>query len=524
MRKYVILLLFLSLFICLNADYFVPIEDPVYDFLSMMENLKYLSQSEDIYPGYHADILDKLQKLKDKKLPASYQKLLEYHLERLKNEPSEGTSLAFYPFPKLKESIGEVWQPHSDKKHLATYKKDNSSFFLSGLLGLEYDIKKDDGSKLYRKREYYGLDFGGNFYDNFGFRVAFKKGHFNGDNSFIEENPDLSIMGNSFFKDDDTYYEVNLNSQLDYKNKYLNLSAGYGTFGLGNTINSSIILNSTVTPYGYLKYYKKMGNFSYMGLTTQLIPDSLRNETDYKPKSMAIQTLGYTNEFISLTIGNTIIYGDRTLDLAYSTPLALYKIMDNKYHGRDNTSVFAFGKLAPFSGFSLYGNLFLDDLNKERLKTKYWATSLAFQGGVDYNCKSFPLNASFELTGVGPGVYTHKSNNIGYSNLRYSQDDELLGYEYGSNLLTFAGELTFLNKYFNVDVIYENIQQGNLANDPFGEYEKVEFLAESINRYQYLSALLEINYVPELNLSLEYKKDLQLSENYYIFSKIEFKY
>jgi len=273
-----------------------------------------------------------------------------------------------------------------------------------------------------------------------------------------------------------------------------------------------------------LKYYKEMGDFSYVGLTTQLIPDSLRNETDYKPKSMAIQTLSYANDFISLSIGNTIIYGDRTLDLAYSSPLALCKIMDNKHHGRDNTSAYAFGKLVPFRGVSLYGNLFLDDLEKERLKTKYWATSLAFQGGIDYSCNIYPVVASFELTGVGPGVYTHKSDNAGYSNLRYSQDDELLGYKYGSNLLTFATKFGYFNPYFALDFIYENIQQGNIANNPFGEYEKVEFLADKINRQEFLTGIISLSYIPEINITLEYKKALQLKENYYIFSNIAVKY
>jgi hypothetical protein len=82
MRKYLILLLFMCFFISLNADYFIPIADPVYDFLAMMENLKYLSQSADIYPGYHAEIMEKLEQLEKRDLAASYQKLLEYHRQR----------------------------------------------------------------------------------------------------------------------------------------------------------------------------------------------------------------------------------------------------------------------------------------------------------------------------------------------------------------------------------------------------------------------------------------------------------
>ncbi|MDY6914818.1 MAG: hypothetical protein SVM86_00690 [Candidatus Cloacimonadota bacterium] len=524
MRRCLGILLLIALFISLKADFIIPIEDPVYDFLNIMENLKELPQTSDIYPIYHSDVINKLKKLQKAELAPSYKKLVKYHLKRLEIKSEKDTGFALYPWESLKKNFREVWQPHFHKKRLATYKKGEINLFLSGLLGIEYDIKEEDNSNYFRRRDYYGIDFGGNFYDNFGVRLTFKKGHFTGDNSFIEENPDLSIMGNNYFKDGDTYYQVDMISELDYKNKYLNLSCGYGTFKLGHSLNSSIILNSQVTPYGYVKYYKKLGNFSYTGITTQLTPDSLRNESDYKTKSMAIQTLNYANSFMSLSVGNTILYGDRTIDLAYSSPLALYKIIDNKYHGRDNIAAYVFGKFSPVKGMSFYGNLFLDDLEKERLTTKYWATSLAFQGGLEYSMKQLPLQASFELTGVGPGMYGHKSNNLEYSNLRYSHDDRLLGYEYGTNLLTFAGKMVYYNPYFSVDVIYENIQQGNLSNDPFAESEKVEFLADSINRYEKLTGKLTISYIPELNLSLEYKKDLQLSETYYIFSNIEFKY
>ena len=74
------------------------------------------------------------------------------------------------------------------------------------------------------------------------------------------------------------------------------------------------------------------------------------------------------------------------------------------------------------------------------------------------------------------------------------------------------------------DLLYENIQQGDLANDPFGEYEKVVFLADTISRKQILTGKFIFQYNPELHLSVEYKKDLQLKENYYLFSNIEVKY
>ena len=99
-----------------------------------------------------------------------------------------------------------------------------------------------------------------------------------------------------------------------------------------------------------------------------MIPDSLKTNELYKAKSYALQTISYSNPRLTIGVGNAVVYGNNTINLAYSSPLAIYKIMDNKYHGWDNGVLFGYANLNAMKGLCFYGNFFADDLTNQGLK------------------------------------------------------------------------------------------------------------------------------------------------------------
>ena len=519
MKKQLILtiLFILSIPIILSADFIIPENDPVY---SLLENLyieNQIDHSYTIYPQYHNEIIGTLKNVSKTNLLPQYYDLTKYHLNRLESKYSNGIEYSFLPLNKIPKTVKYVFDKDSTNRRLLSYKNGELKLFLSAILGLNYDVQ-NNSSDLWRRFDYYGLEFGGNVKPNFGFYTSYRKGHYKGDTQFILNDHLIHRSGGM-------YRKVITVSELDFKNEYLNLAVGYGNFAIGNSITSSIILNSEVNPFGYLKYYHKYKNFYFMGFNAQLFPDSTSStEEDYQQKSFALQTFNYSTKNFKFGFGQGVIYGDKSIDFAYLTPLMVYKLIDFKNHNRDNQVVFSYFTARPFKSTLIYGSFFMDDLKKERLKTKYALSALAFQLGTKYQLINIPLQFSLESTVIGPANYGH-SPQYGVET-RYTHDNSTLGYEYGANLINNAISIKYNSIYFDVKLLYENLQQGNLGYDPFvWEGNDVEFLGEQMSRSQFFTTELEIHPGFHFNIRFKYRLEYKAGEtNNYFYSGMEFKY
>jgi len=510
-------LIFILFFISisfLHSDFIIPYDDPVYSFLESMNNSGYTEKTFFIYPQYYNEIVDILQHLRTQDLPKQYQKLTEYHYERLSMKFPEGLNSDVFPLRKIPKAVIGTFKPHSDKKRLATYNKNEFSLFLSGMMGVNFDIKSND--ETYNRRyEYYGLEFGGNIKENFGFYSQYRKGHYNGNEEFIKENPQVTLSG-----EEGKLYLVTSQSELDFKNKYLNLSSGFGTFQIGKTISSSIILNSYVSPMGYFKYYQNFGKVNYLSINAQLIPDSLNELSTYKTKSFSIQTIYLDNNHFSFGIGEGVIYGDKSIDLANISPLVFFKLVDIKYHERDNIVVFAYGTIRPIKNILLFSNFLIDDFKKKRLFTKEFFSGFAIQSGCTYDLSTLPLQFAFEITAIGSRTYCHKT---GY--LSYTHDNQILGYPNGSNQLNIAAQIQYLHPQIIATLYYDNMQQGSISNNPFVPQPNTEFLAGKISRAERVITELEFYFFPEVTIHLKYEfqKKEEINTNY-LYSGLEVRY
>ena len=517
-KSYLIFILFLCFISFLHSDFIIPHDDHVYPFLESMNNSGFTEKTFFIYPQYYNEIIEILENLRIQDLSKQYQKLTEYHYERLSMNFPEGVNSDVYPLRKIPKSAINTFKLHSDKKRLVTFNKDEFSLFLSGMMGVNYDIKSNDET-YNRNYEYYGLEFGGNIKEDFGFFTQFRKGHYDGDLSFILENKQMHWSGGE-------PRLVTTCSEVDYKNNFLNFSIGYNSFKIGKTITSSIILNSDITPFGYLKYYKNFGNFHYIGINSQLLPDSITSSSEYNSKSYALQTIFYNKDSFSIGFGQAVIYGDKTFDIAYSTPFVVFKLIDFKNYGRDNQVVFFYSSFRMCSGLVFYENFFMDDLKKKRLFTKEGFSGLASQTGLIYNFFNLPLQFTTEVTVIGPGTYGHSPQY--HTQTHYTHDTQLLGYFYGANLLNVASKIMYFNPKLNVSLQYENLQQGSLGEDPIiweaGDYN-LEFLAEKILRTEKITT--EIKYYPYPEISIHLKYEFQRKEEIntsYLYSGLEVRY
>jgi len=496
------------------ADYIIPPEDPVYPFLEATQSLRNTHQLISLYPQYHDDIIKELTHTLSLDIAASYKKIAEYHISRLSLNSSDGFDSAFSPIKKIPQSVISIFTNHSQKKRLFTYKNNNINIFLSGIIGLDYDILKADIDNKYRLLKYYGLEFGGNISEDIGIFSVFRKGHYSGDAYFTQKDSAQLISDN--WKNSE---KVEIKTECYLKTNLLDFSIGYGNFQLSRGITSSIILSKDISPFPYIKVSKQFGDFSYISLFGQLVPDSLGNDQEYLTKSIALQMILYRTDKLFMAIGENALYGDRNFDIAYSTPLIMYKLVDFANQSRDNVNAFLMVSYVPLSGIMVYNNLFIDDVKLSRLTTNEYLSGFAEQLGISYSFEKIPLNITFEGTAIGPRTYSHRRD------LTYSHRDQLLGYPNGSNQLNLAIQAQYLLPGLECKILYSNMQQGSISNDPFEPQTNTKFLAGSISRTQTITASINYNITSHLKLHLEYEyknKDDQVKN--YLYSGIELKY
>jgi len=508
-----IIILLLSHLIYLYADFTVPLDDEVYDYLQSMEILG-KTPAIHVYPEYYDYIENHLKQITmDKDIPESYKFLNKKYLSLMKLDNSEEVQSKVLPIREFPWKIIKPSRAAESRSSFLSYKKNDLNLFSSFILGIEYDIRNND-TQQNRTYKYYGLEFGGNFQKNLGLYTRYRKGNYTGDYDFIHEEPYIHQSGGMDRK-------VTVYSEFDFKNPILNLSIGYSNFEIGKNITSSVILNGRTNPFGYFKYYKKIGKFNFLAFNSQLTIDSVTVSSEFPVKSFSLQTLYYQSERFLVGVGQSVIYGNKTIDLAYWTPLMVFKLIDFKNHNRDNEFVFAYSTWRPVDGLMHYFNFFMDDLKKSQLLTKDWLTNFALQTGFMYQFSSLPLRFSTECTAVGPSTYTHRDYE-----LVYSQDNMFLGYLYGANLLNIAFKINYMNPFFNVSFQYENMQQGSNGSDPFScDTDPAEFLSGEFARIQRLSGKMSFYLNQHLRAKLQYILiDRNNTTINYLYSGIEFQF
>jgi len=242
----------------------------------------------------------------------------------------------------------------------------------------------------------------------------------------------------------------NVSGDLSYNAKNLSLALGRGKFPLGNSISGSVILNDRVNDYAYLLAEGKAGAFSLSFLHGSLKADSTvsiynypaMNSKTYPEKYIAVHQLGYhPGSKLNLFLGESVIYGNRSIDLNYLLPNAFWRATEHNLWDRDNVMIYAGGSYQPFMPLFLYAQLALDEFSYGKINTNWWGNKYALQGGAQYLIPiSLPdsPNPVFtaELTAVRPFTYTHYLNHT-----MFSHDGRSLGYPKGSNLVDISASL-----------------------------------------------------------------------------------
>jgi len=233
----------------------------------------------------------------------------------------------------------------------------------------------------------------------------------------------------------------NVSGDISYHAPHLSMALGRGGFSLGNSISGSIILNNSVNDYAYLLAEGQAGDVTLSFLHGTLKADYPQSVSSYANKILpdkyiALHQLTYQPlPSFSVFAGETVVYGNRSMDINYLLPNMFWRATEHNLGDRDNVLIYAGGKYRPHPALLAYGQVAFDEMSYSKLFTDWWGNKYAVQGGINWSLPGLYSHCDtpslgLELTAVRPFTYTHYMNHT-----MYSHDGHSLGYAKGSNLM-----------------------------------------------------------------------------------------
>lgn len=149
----------------------------------------------------------------------------------------------------------------------------------------------------------------------------------------------------------------------------------------------------------------------------------------YRSKYLASHVLEYAPvSALNIAIGESVVFSDR-FQAVYLLPLMFFRMAEHENRDTDNAQLFA-GARYTFPGVcSLYGTLFIDDMNSDMIFSEQNTNIVAWTlGGRFIDVGLNNLDCTVEYTRLNPWTYTHE-----YDAASYTSHGYLLGHWLGQN-------------------------------------------------------------------------------------------
>lgn len=352
-----------------------------------------------------------------------------------------GLYLPFANLPRFSDAFIDAFRIGKARHSLVGYQSPDSLLQaeFNFLAGYEY-AKGEEASGFIYKGYYIKAEVAKRLHLN----TFWWNGMFMGDKAEARN----SELADGYIKDSaDKLRLDNISADISYHAPAYTLALGRGKFPIGNSFSGSIILNDEVNDYGYLLAEGKLGDFSLSVLHASLQADSVYaiysssavNSKTYPDKFLALHQLTYTpSPMLKLFMGESVIYGNRGMDINYLVPNAFWRATEHNLGDKDNMMVFGGARYQANNQLTCYAQVAFDEFSYNKLFTSWWGNKYALQGGVQLIIPALslcakPLKANIELTAVRPFTYTHYMNHT-----MYSHDGHPLGYPKGSNIVDIS--------------------------------------------------------------------------------------
>lgn len=221
----------------------------------------------------------------------------------------------------------------------------------------------------------------------------------------------------------------------------------------------------------------------YLENTTQGV-NALPNYRPYN-KFMAANMFTFTPiKQLSVSLGNSIVYAEQTIQAAYLIPIAFYKSLDHLLTKgirtqNQNSQAFASISLRPVNHLHLYGSFFVDEIKFSRFKPSEPENN-PISYLVGFNWSGWPidgLSLRGEFMRSYIACYTHSIDVLTWESNSYN-----MGHYMGDNAQSIYGELAYRpvrglllklsythdTKYNSYAYLRDNISE-TIAQKPFDQ-------------------------------------------------------
>lgn len=173
-----------------------------------------------------------------------------------------------------------------------------------------------------------------------------------------------------------------------------------------------------------------------------------QTEREYRPakKYMAANMFTFIPcKYVQFSFGNSIIYGESTIQAAYFIPFAFYKSLDHlltKGVNSENQNSQVFGSISvrPWDHIQLYGSLFIDEISFSRLKPNNRENNpISYLVGFNWSgwpVRGLSLKAEFMRSYIA--TYKHSIAQLAYTSNSYN-----MGHYMGDNAQSIYVQLKY---------------------------------------------------------------------------------
>ena len=440
-----IVLIFLtsSLF---SMQLFVPLGDPVYNFLERQATRGYIPEfMNDTKPLQRDDIalwLNIMYEIRldlhrvDRELLLQYMSEYRPELTDLKHvdlSDSNESRLGFSNWTNFKGDMKSLVKDDvgMEEKHIYVMEDEHNTVWIDA----DFTVRGEGKNQTLR------------FMDQLGAYASIQAGEhlsFFVDGYFFHQyvpddwpDPVKEFKGNRFNLGGD----IEKIATWDRSEAYANLTGKFGTltiahqpFSWSNSLNS-VILSDNAIPFGTIRWSKKFKHFRYNFLHGSLMTPTYETMDDngryYIPKYLAAHRIEIMfSPKIHLNFSEMITYGgeDRIPEITYLVPAIFLWPSEHTLGDRDNKMISLEGEVFPINGLRMYGTVFLDELVFSQIFKDFWANKYALQAGIQWSPRSIPADLTIEATAVHPWTYTHR---FVYGN--YTHHGRELGFFAGPN-------------------------------------------------------------------------------------------
>ncbi len=377
----------------------------------------------------------------------------------LKNSPEKFSKTDHAQFEQIKgDFVQELLQMAPDiktsmsEKHLCSHFENNSQIHFD-LLVMQ--------NMVYNKGEQYDpaekiseTTVGGILRGHLGGKLGY---YVDARNSLLrgtdidEESFDVSkgsptvTSGSNVFSDRATAYFI-------WERPWLRVQVGKDEMEWGPGYHSGLSLTRNMPPADMIKLNSTFKRFSFtsvhMFLNNSLGPKYL---TGHRIDIRVLRGL-----YVGGT--ETVIYGDRDVEMSYLNPLMPYHVAEHHLGDKDNNTMSLDITLTRFAGIKAYAEFFIDDMTTAESLNRFYGNKFAFLTGVHL---ASPLNIQdldlrLEYSRVEPFVYAHHDSiNI------YSHYDKAIGHWLGPNSDTALLLASYrFNRDFKAELSFERIRKG----------------------------------------------------------------